>query len=971
MKKLVFTFGRMNPPTIGHEKLANKIKSVAKQENADARIYLSHTQNPTKDPLSYKQKLTFAKKAFGIAHQSNAKQIFQILKEIYADKYTDIVMVVGSDRVKEFSTLLNKYNGKGDYEFDSIKVVSAGERDPDAQGVEGMSGTKLRAIAKAGDFDTFKQAAASKLSDRDKKKMMDMVQKALKEDLDEAEWTDEDTALYEELEQLELIEVRILTTKQRLDKARLMKKLAPKIARIRKIKAKRQAGADVLQKRVKKQATQIVRTKVAGEKGIRYKELSPGEKMSVDKLVAKKSAAIEKIAKKLLPKAKKAEQERVKAARMANNPTGRNTPGQKTEDFDALVESAIKTIKVGESAVGAKETQYALVNKERKIIAVGLKDEMTKLAEKEGGRVWKISAENNVGDLVEGVAQDKDIDDKSGTQPAKYYKGLAKSTKDKRDAQFKKQAKMDDDNPAAYKPAPGDADAKTKPSKYTKKYRQMFGEEQLDEKIEGLEKKAEKSGISYGILKKVYDRGMAAWRTGHRPGTTPQQWAFARVNSFITGGKTRTTADADLWKQHRGKSESVELEEARAKQAVSGGKVQKLVTAHGLKFKGKAYKEIDMELKSIDNNTQMVTFNIIHPKEIFGNEVKVPFKTLRRGPFMATDTSKINNEAVSPAQQAAIAIAKKKSGKYDKDGKRIDEAEGKYEKIGGKTYYAVVNKAGKKKLFSGPTPAAKKYAKTNEAYEIGTDEYANHTKEMTPGQTEGLKTHPKLKNLKIPTGATARRVKDAESKSKARKERRKGTALAAAYNPDDDFGGKPVKKFKDIKKKSPISEAIQYHLDTGVPFADNIFRHDSPSFYRFFQEARVRWRNGELEPDATDKQILMTDIGLFGIYEGKEVPLDCPLMEADKDVELNSPKRGGSKKFYVYVKNDKGNVVKVEFGDTSGLKAKINDREAARNFASRHQCDTKNDKTKPGYWACRLPWYAKSLGLEGGGKYFW
>jgi len=83
------------------------------------------------------------------------------------------------------------------------------------------------------------------------------------------------------------------------------------------------------------------------------------------------------------------------------------------------------------------------------------------------------------------------------------------------------------------------------------------------------------------------------------------------------------------------------LNAQRAKQAVSQGKVQKLVTAHGLKFKGKIYKEIDMELKGIDNNTEMVTFNIIHPKEIFGNEVKLPFKVLRRGPFMATDTSKI------------------------------------------------------------------------------------------------------------------------------------------------------------------------------------------------------------------------------------------------------------------------------------------------------------------------------------------
>ena len=111
----------------------------------------------------------------------------------------------------------------------------------------------------------------------------------------------------------------------------------------------------------------------------------------------------------------------------------------------------------------------------------------------------------------------------------------------------------------------------------------------------------------------------------------------------------------------------------------------------------------------------------------------------------------------------------------------------------------------------------------------------------------------------------------------------------------------------------------------------------------------------------------------FGLYEGAYVPLEQPMIEAtkDKDVELNQPKRGGTKKYYVYVKNDKGNVIKIQFGDTSGLTAKINDKGAAKSFAARHQCDTKNDKTKAGYWACRLPKYAKQLGLKGGGSYFW
>ena len=150
-----------------------------------------------------------------------------------------------------------------------------------------------------------------------------------------------------------------------------------------------------------------------------------------------------------------------------------------------------------------------------------------------------IAARGEISGVYE-VAQDKDIKDKKGTQPAKYYAGdMAKSTKDKRAAHFAKKKSG---------PAPGDASAKTKPSKHTKKYKQMFGEA-----IEGLKNKAEKSGMPYGILKKVYDRGMAAYKTGHRPGTTAQQWAFARVNSFVTKSKgTWGGADKDLAAKVRG-----------------------------------------------------------------------------------------------------------------------------------------------------------------------------------------------------------------------------------------------------------------------------------------------------------------------------------------------------------------------------------------------------------------------------------
>jgi len=111
----------------------------------------------------------------------------------------------------------------------------------------------------------------------------------------------------------------------------------------------------------------------------------------------------------------------------------------------------------------------------------------------------------------------------------------------------------------------------------------------------------------------------------------------------------------------------------------------------------------------------------------------------------------------------------------------------------------------------------------------------------------------------------------------------------------------------------------------------------------------------------------------FGLYEGVTVPLEQPMIEAEEP-ELNKPKRSsGNKKYVVYVRNpDTGNIKKIEFGDEKGgLTSKINDREAAKNFASRHNCDTKTDKQSAGYWSCRLPKYAAELGLKGGGSYFW
>jgi len=151
-KTAVFAFGRMNPPTAGHK----KIGEVVKAQIGDPYIFITHTQNAKTDPLTFSQKLTFAQKMFPMIKVGDTavRTWVQAMQKLEQMGYTDIIYVAGSDRVNQFNELLNKYNGK-EYNFNSIKVVSAGERDPDAQGLEGMSASKMRDLAARGDKRTF------------------------------------------------------------------------------------------------------------------------------------------------------------------------------------------------------------------------------------------------------------------------------------------------------------------------------------------------------------------------------------------------------------------------------------------------------------------------------------------------------------------------------------------------------------------------------------------------------------------------------------------------------------------------------------------------------------------------------------------------------------------------------------------------------------------------------------------------
>ena len=348
-KTVYFTFGRMNPPTTGHEKLMNEL--AKKSGKHSYRVYLSQSKDNKKNPLDFKYKVKtvrkfFPKHARQVMLDRNVRNVFDALTEIYNDGYKNVSMVVGSDRVNEFKTLLNKYNGKkgrhGLYNFSKINVISAGDRDPDADDVSGMSASKMRKLASDGDFTQFSQGLPRSVSNNEAKKVYNEVRR-----------------------------------------------------------------------------------------GMGLKE----QKHFQNKLIFEPVS-------------------------------------EKREDY---VKGHLFDIGDSVTFMGSDElasvtslgSNYVIVEQNGRTYRKWIDD--VELVEK------KKSKEGN-----QKVRQDPDVKKAPGTQPAPYYGGLSKSTKKKRLAHFKKYSKYDDDNPAAYKPAPGDARAKTKPSKHTLKYRRMYGEDAVE-----------------------------------------------------------------------------------------------------------------------------------------------------------------------------------------------------------------------------------------------------------------------------------------------------------------------------------------------------------------------------------------------------------------------------------------------------------------------------------------------------------
>ena len=179
-KSIAFAFGRFNPPTIGHEKLMDMTRGA----NRNYRIYASQSQDAKRNPLTHTKKVKYMKDMFPMHKRKISRDklvtAIDVLVKLYKEKYTDVVMIAGSDRVAEFDKLLQKYNGvkakHGFYKFKSIRVISAGERDPDSEGLSGMSASKMRKAAQDNKFGTFKQGLPRKYNG---KELFKTVQKAM------------------------------------------------------------------------------------------------------------------------------------------------------------------------------------------------------------------------------------------------------------------------------------------------------------------------------------------------------------------------------------------------------------------------------------------------------------------------------------------------------------------------------------------------------------------------------------------------------------------------------------------------------------------------------------------------------------------------------------------------------------------------------------------------------------------------
>ena len=470
-REVYFTFGRMNPPTIGHGKVMDML--AKKSGKADYKVFVSQSQDAKKNPLSYSDKIKHTRKMFpkharNIMVDKSVKTAINAMVALYDQGYKSVTMVVGDDRITEFEVLLNKYNGTkarhGFYNFKNIKVVSAGKRDPDSAGVEGMSASKQRENASKNDFVSFSQGVPKSMSNPDTRKLFNDVRQGM--------------GLKEANEFRNHLELETVSeTREKFVAGELF-----------------EVGDTV----VIKENDEIATISILGANYV-IVETNDGKKMrkwleAVELVSEDVSQAqindLEKFGDRLLKKFNiDIEFTRHFADRMNDK---RNDPAIKVTELQRLFKKIAKNKgkdvkKHGDAEAVLKDMQSDL----NLPVVVNYKNGEFEVVNK---TIMRKKNFKTTSPEIKYESQDPDIKDREGTQPARYHAGLKKSTKAKRDAHFKKHGKKADDDSSAYKPAPGDATAKTKPSKYTKSFKDMYDEDCWDGyKQVGMKKKGNKT----------------------------------------------------------------------------------------------------------------------------------------------------------------------------------------------------------------------------------------------------------------------------------------------------------------------------------------------------------------------------------------------------------------------------------------------------------------------------------------------
>ena len=738
---------------------------------------------------------------------SKSRNIFEILVEL--NSYENLIMVVGSDRVEEFKKIINTYNGvkarHGFYEYKTVQVLSAGERDPDAEGVEGMSASKMRAAAVNSDFDSFK--LGTPLKDVDAKKLYFDVRKSM--------------GIREELDLSDLDTLRDLYLSEQI--------------------------------------------------------------WNVGEII-------------------------------------------KTHNLSGEI------IRRGTNYVTVIDENY------------------------KSHKVWLHDI-----DITE-VKQDKDIKDREGTQPAKYYGSkIAKSTKSKRDAQFKKQTKMDDDDPDAYKPAPGDATGKTKPSKHTKKFKQMFGEEPRIPRKKGQPAGSKKHSDLY---------------TDENPEGTIHGLGFKDV-------KTAKASVAKIERSDRTHAHKIQAAVAMEQRAKEMGKNAEaaIYRTYINKMKEKTKKMNESLWDNIRKKKERIKRGSGETMRKKGEKGAPTSAQMKRAQEQTPDTADVMKRYKSGkagftdiAHLKAKGLIKRSDGTKRKSDKYEIKEEFKfypddlheYIKIPDFPRDDMQREMGivRKAISTRTEQDVESVANNDEDSFYSIKEYLKkmrvsfHEGELRDIVQQAVPTIRYFKNKfnrkrpfeidgnldvlgsttnktrSYPSGHSTQAMiialyvaqkfpKHRDGLMEAAKEVGMGRVKAGFHFLSDHVAGQMLgtKMFEQMNKEDYGDSLKEYYL-IGTPEYMRYLKKLTPG--ETAEEKLNEW--GEIDEDAE--------------YKGRKV-------------KLNNPTKGDIKKFKVYVRNVKGNVIKVEFGDPN-MDIKRDSPERLKAFRARHNCDQKKDKTTAGYWSCKF-----------------